>query len=148
MTLPAKTSPAVGSLADTLHRKLTDRTARVGVVGLGYVGLPLLIEFARGGFHAVGIDIDPRKIATINRGESYIQDVAARDIAEMAAAGRLATVRLRPAAGAHAPVLDLLFASSGIEPEIDRVLPMADAREGFAAMASGDIYGKIVFELD
>jgi UDP-N-acetyl-D-glucosamine dehydrogenase len=89
MTLPAKTSPALGSLADTLHRKLTDRTARVGVVGLGYVGLPLLVEFARGGFHAVGIDIDSRKIATINRGESYIQDVAAEDIAEMAATGRL-----------------------------------------------------------
>ena len=89
MTLPAKTSPALGSLADTLHRKLTDRTARVGIVGLGYVGLPLLVEFARGGFHAVGIDIDPRKIATINRGESYIQDVAAQDIAEMTAAGRL-----------------------------------------------------------
>jgi UDP-N-acetyl-D-glucosamine dehydrogenase len=89
MTLPAKTSPALGSLADTLHRKLTDRTARVGVVGLGYVGLPLLVEFARGGFHAVGIDIDPRKIATINRGESYIQDVAAEDIVEMAATGRL-----------------------------------------------------------
>jgi UDP-N-acetyl-D-glucosamine dehydrogenase len=61
----------------------------VGVVGLGYVGLPLLVEFARGGFHAVGIDIDSRKIATINRGESYIQDVAAEDIAEMAATGRL-----------------------------------------------------------
>ncbi len=89
MTPPARIAPAQGSLADTLHHRLTDRTARVGVVGLGYVGLPLLVEFARGGFHAVGIDIDPRKIATINRGESYIQDVAARDIAEMAAAGRL-----------------------------------------------------------
>src|SRR5688572_2024866 len=89
MTAPAKTSPAHGSLAETLHQRLTDRTARVGVVGLGYVGLPLLVEFARGGFHAVGIDIDPRKIATINRGESYVQDVAAQDIADMAATGRL-----------------------------------------------------------
>jgi UDP-N-acetyl-D-glucosamine dehydrogenase len=89
MTAPAKTSPAHGSLAETLHRRLTDRTARVGVVGLGYVGLPLLVEFARGGFHAIGIDIDPRKIAAINRGESYVQDVAAQDIADMAATGRL-----------------------------------------------------------
>ncbi len=89
MTLPAHTSAAQGALADALHRKLTGRTARVGVVGLGYVGLPLLVEFARGGFHAVGIDVDPRKIATIQRGESYIQDVAARDITDLAATGRL-----------------------------------------------------------
>jgi len=87
MTVPA-TSPQ-SSLVETLHRKLADRTARVGVVGLGYVGLPLLVEFARAGFHAVGIDVDERKVAAINRGESYIQDVPAREVAEFAAAGRL-----------------------------------------------------------
>jgi UDP-N-acetyl-D-glucosamine dehydrogenase len=87
MTVPA-TSPQ-GSLVETLHRKLADRTARVGVVGLGYVGLPLLVEFARAGFQAVGIDVDDRKVAAINRGESYIQDVAAREVAEFSATGRL-----------------------------------------------------------
>jgi UDP-N-acetyl-D-glucosamine dehydrogenase len=47
----------------------------VGVVGLGYVGLPLAVEFAEAGFHVTGIDIDERKVADLNRGESYIQDV-------------------------------------------------------------------------
>ncbi len=87
--MASPSTPAQKSLADTLHRKLADRTARVGVVGLGYVGLPLLVEFARAGFQAVGIDVDDRKVAAINRGESYIQDVPAREVAQFAAAGRL-----------------------------------------------------------
>jgi UDP-N-acetyl-D-glucosamine dehydrogenase len=55
-------------LAATLHQKLTDRTAKVGVVGLGYVGLPLAVEFARAGFRTTGIELDPRKVAAINAG--------------------------------------------------------------------------------
>ncbi len=89
MTPTTKTTPTHGPLAETLHRKLQDRTARVGVVGLGYVGLPLVVEFARAGFHAVGIDVDPRKVAAVNRGESYIPDVPGHDVAEFFAAGRL-----------------------------------------------------------
>jgi UDP-N-acetyl-D-glucosamine dehydrogenase len=75
--------------ADVLEEKLRTRTARVGVVGLGYVGLPLLVEFARSGFTAVGLDLDPRRVATIERGESYIQDVANDDVAQYRAAGCL-----------------------------------------------------------
>jgi UDP-N-acetyl-D-glucosamine dehydrogenase len=77
------------SAAEALHKKLSSRTARAGVVGLGYVGLPLAVEFARAGLHTVGIDLDRRKVDAINRGESYIQDVATRDIAELHRAGRL-----------------------------------------------------------
>jgi len=58
-------------------------------VGLGYVGLPLLVEFGRGGFHATGIDLDARKIAAIESGESYIPDVPSTDLADLVAAGRL-----------------------------------------------------------
>jgi UDP-N-acetyl-D-glucosamine dehydrogenase len=85
MTLP--TSPT--DLAATLERKLTDRTARVGVIGLGYVGLPLAVELARAGFTAVGVDLDARKVAAINRGESYIPDVPTSDVAAFTRAGRL-----------------------------------------------------------
>ena len=54
----------------SLHGRLTDRTARVGVVGLGYVGLPLAVEFARAGFGTTGIDLDQRKIDSVNQGTS------------------------------------------------------------------------------
>ena len=77
------------SPAEGLREKLQDRTARVGVVGLGYVGLPLAVELARAGFRTTGIDLDQRKVDAINRGESYIQDVPTSDVAEFHRAGRL-----------------------------------------------------------
>jgi len=64
------------TLADVLAEKTTTRTARVGVIGLGYVGLPLAMEFAKAGFSVTGIDVQESKVAQLNRGESYIQDVA------------------------------------------------------------------------
>ena len=61
--------------AEQLREKIKNHQARVGVVGLGYVGLPLAVEFADAGFHVTGIDIDANKVAALNRGESYIQDI-------------------------------------------------------------------------
>ncbi|HVP00701.1 MAG TPA: nucleotide sugar dehydrogenase [Bryobacteraceae bacterium] len=58
-----------------LRQKIENHTARTGVVGLGYVGLPLAVELAQAGFSVIGIDIDRRKIDMLNKGESYIQDV-------------------------------------------------------------------------
>jgi UDP-N-acetyl-D-glucosamine dehydrogenase len=86
MTLHTAPSPP---LAAALETRLRARTARVGVVGLGYVGLPLAVEFARGGFHTTGIDLDVRKVAEVNAGRSYIQDVATADVARFQASGRL-----------------------------------------------------------
>jgi UDP-N-acetyl-D-glucosamine dehydrogenase len=100
------TSSPRHTLAETLHRRLEARTARVGVVGLGYVGLPLIVEFARAGFEAVGIDVDARKTAAIARGESYVQDVPARDIAALTAAGRL-TATTDPAAIADLDTINI-----------------------------------------
>src|SRR5438270_2448701 len=59
-----------------LQEKISTRSLRVGVVGLGYVGLPLATTFAEVGFHVTGIDIDQQKIERANRGESYIPDIA------------------------------------------------------------------------
>ena len=61
--------------AEVLRDKIQRHTARVGVVGLGYVGLPLAVEFAKAGFSVTGIDVEESKVATLNRGESYVQDV-------------------------------------------------------------------------
>jgi len=73
----------------SLQEKIADRTARIGVIGLGYVGLPLAVELARLGYHVTGIDVDAGKVACLGRGESYIQDVASTDVATLTAAGRL-----------------------------------------------------------
>jgi UDP-N-acetyl-D-glucosamine dehydrogenase len=88
---PSAADPLVLSAkwADDLHRKLRDRSAKVGVVGLGYVGLPLAVEFGRAGFQTIGIDVDTGKADAINRGESYIQDVPTADVAHLHRAGRL-----------------------------------------------------------
>ena len=79
----------MSALAARLLERLESRQARVGVVGLGYVGLPLAVEFARGGLTAIGIDVDSRKVAAIQWGESYIPDVASAAIAELVSNGRL-----------------------------------------------------------
>ena len=86
-------------VAQDLHRKLSTKTARVGVVGLGYVGLPLAVEFARAGYAVTGIDLDARKVDLINRGESYIQDVPSADVSQFQAQGLLrATVHAQDVA--------------------------------------------------
>ena len=72
-----------------LKEKLDQRRATVGVIGLGYVGLPLAMEFARAGFKVIGIDVDPAKPAAIKAGRSYVTDVPSAEVARHARAGRL-----------------------------------------------------------
>jgi len=72
----------------SLEDRLTGRTARCAVIGLGYVGLPLAIEFARAGFTVDGIDVDEAKIKALARGRSYVGDVPSADVAAMVKAGR------------------------------------------------------------
>ena len=67
--------PATITVAQALEEKIKSRTARVGIIGLGYVGLPLAVEFAKAGFAVTGIDVQESKVAKLNRGESYVQDV-------------------------------------------------------------------------
>jgi UDP-N-acetyl-D-glucosamine dehydrogenase len=72
-----------------LLEKIASRSARVGVIGLGYVGLPLVVEFGNSGFISTGFEVDARKADTINRGESYIPDVPTSHVAELVAAKKL-----------------------------------------------------------
>jgi len=76
------------SAAEVLRQRIEARTARVGVVGLGYVGLPLALEFAKAGFSVTGIDLQEEKVARLNWGESYIQDVSSSLLVEMIDADR------------------------------------------------------------
>ncbi|MCZ6873961.1 MAG: nucleotide sugar dehydrogenase [bacterium] len=73
----------------TLMRKIAERSAHVSVIGLGYVGLPLAIEFARAGYRVTGIDADAAKVKGINAGESSVQDVDAIDLQQVVDSGHL-----------------------------------------------------------
>ena len=72
-----------------LKEKIRNRHARIGIIGLGYVGLPLAVEFAKAGFQVTGFDVDVAKIASINKGHSYIGDVPSEDISTAVKAGKL-----------------------------------------------------------
>ncbi len=69
--------------AEKLLGKIEDRTAVVGVIGLGYVGLPLAIEFARAGFPVTGFDLDERKVRAVNAGRSYIKHIPPAAVREI-----------------------------------------------------------------
>jgi len=82
---PAKLQPA----AKVLGEKIRAREARVGIVGLGYVGLPLAVEFAKAGFSVTGIDLSDSKTAQINAGDSYVGDVPGATLAPLVRDGKL-----------------------------------------------------------
>src|SRR3954471_15069630 len=76
-------------VASRLLERIRARRVRAGVVGLGYVGLPLAVEFARNGIPTTGIDVDAGKVEAINAGLSYIPDVDAADVCRFARSGLL-----------------------------------------------------------
>src|SRR5687767_2420323 len=76
-------------VAASLLEKIESRHARTGVVGLGYVGLPLAVELAKAGFHTTGIDLDQRKIDAIMAGRSYIPDVPTAEVQALRTSGKL-----------------------------------------------------------
>lgn len=79
----------MNKMGTELLNKLNERRAVVGVIGLGYVGLPLAAEFARGGVKAIGFDVDRRRVEEINNGRSYIPDVPTDAITELVERGKL-----------------------------------------------------------
>jgi len=74
---------------EELLSKINDKSAVIGVIGLGYVGLPLAVEKAKAGYHVIGFDIQERKVDMINAGENYIGDVVPGDLKSIVEAGKL-----------------------------------------------------------
>src|ERR1700693_2465071 len=72
-----------------LADRIRSRSARVGIVGLGYVGLPLAVEFAKAGFSVTGIDLQESKVARVNLGDSYIQNIPSTELGHLVESGRL-----------------------------------------------------------
>src|SRR5215471_10373849 len=96
----AQTSPApLPNLARDLKRKIRSRTAKTGIIGLGYVGLPLAVEMAKAGFQVTGIDLSQEKVNSINRGISYIPDVSSQTVESFVTADRLRATQSLAAVG-------------------------------------------------
>jgi len=76
-------------MKENVLKKIDERNLIVGVVGLGYVGLPLAVEKAKAGFKTVGFDIQPQKVDMVNRGENYIGDVVDTELVDLARSGML-----------------------------------------------------------
>ena len=74
---------------ELLLKKIENREIRVGVVGLGYVGLPLAVEKAKAGFETMGFDVQEKKVAMVNAGENYIGDVVDSDLKKLVGEGKL-----------------------------------------------------------
>lgn len=77
------------TIKQNLIKRIDDRSAVIGVVGMGYVGLPLAVAFAQAGFKVLGVDVDTRKVDSLNRGESYIEDIPTAELAPLVESGHL-----------------------------------------------------------
>ncbi|TCS83360.1 nucleotide sugar dehydrogenase [Tepidibacillus fermentans] len=76
-------------IAKQLYDKIENKTATIGVVGLGYVGLPLAVEKAKAGYKVIGFDVQQKRVDMVNRGENYIGDVVDEDLVEIVKSGQL-----------------------------------------------------------
>ena len=72
-----------------LEAKIRDKSATIGIVGLGYVGLPLAVVFSEAGFKVLGIDVQQKRVDAVNQGQSYIADVSAESLKSVIANNRL-----------------------------------------------------------
>jgi len=87
--MPRKTRVRRSATADRLLHKIQSRKAQLGVVGLGYVGLPLAVELGLAGFEVTGFDINEKRVAELQHGKSYIQDVPTADVRKLVRSGKL-----------------------------------------------------------
>jgi UDP-N-acetyl-D-glucosamine dehydrogenase len=120
------TSP--GTLGSRLEERLKSRSATVGVVGLGYVGLPLAVAFARAGFQVIGVDADPVRTTLLAGGLSPVEDVPAAELAPLVQSGRLAIHSAPDALGEADAIVICVPTPLGKskEPDISFIVAAAD----------------------
>ena len=118
----------LGALGSRLEERLTSRSATVGVVGLGYVGLPLAVAFARAGFRVIGVDADPVRTALLAGGMSPVEDVPAALLAPLVQSGRLAIHSSADALGEADAIVICVPTPLGKskEPDISFIVAAAD----------------------
>ncbi len=99
------TDSSNGQCAAALRARLDERSATIGILGLGYVGLPLMLRFSEVGYRVLGFDIDTEKVARLNAGESYIEHIPSAAIAGALAQGFAATTEFSRARDCDALIL-------------------------------------------
>lgn len=113
---------------EQLTSKLADRTAVIGIVGLGYVGLPLMLRYVNVGYKVLGIDIDPSKVGQLNEGKSYIEHISSESIAKAVENRFEATTDFSRAAEADALIICVPTPLNAYrEPDLSFVLNTTDA---------------------
>ncbi len=119
------------SSADALRQRLSG-SPTVGVIGLGYVGLPLAVAFAESGAHVIGVDVDRRRVAGVRAGQSFVEDVPTEQLGRLVAAGRLvATDEVAALRDADAIVICVPTPlGKSKEPDISFIVSAADAVAG------------------
>ena len=144
MTLPAAdVGPLVaddGSPRGQLAERIRGRTARIGIVGLGYVGLPTAVAYADAGFTVVGIDTDAERCAAVGRGDSYIEDVDQSDLRRARQNDRLSAVTALRDAG-DLDVIDICVHTplgETREPDISAIQAVGEA------LSAGERSGQLV----
>lgn len=115
-------------ILDDFLGKIENRSATIGIVGLGYVGLPLMLRYAEVGFRVLGIDIDGEKVTRLNKGESYIEHIPASAIAEARRKGFEATTDFSRSTEADALIICVPTPLNRYrEPDLSFVLNTMDA---------------------
>jgi len=119
---------SLGALGSRLEERLKSRSATVGVVGLGYVGLPLAVAFARAGFQVIGVDADPARTTRLAGGMSPVEDVPAAELAPLVQSGRLAIHSAPDALGEADAIVICVPTPLGKskEPDISFIVAAAD----------------------
>jgi UDP-N-acetyl-D-glucosamine dehydrogenase len=113
---------------EQLTTKLHDHTAVVGIIGLGYVGLPLMLRYSAAGFKVLGIDIDETKVEKLNRSESYIKNISPNAIAAARSVGFQATTNMTRASEADALIICVPTPLTAYrEPDLSFVLDTVDS---------------------
>lgn len=115
-------------ILDAFLDKIAQRSATIGIVGLGYVGLPLMLRYSEVGFRVLGIDIDDGKVVRLNKGESYIEHISAAAIAAARGKGFEATADFSRSAEADALIICVPTPLNRYrEPDLSFVLDTMDA---------------------
>ena len=123
----------------SLLQHISARTARVGIIGQGYVGLPLALVFAEAGFSVTGFDVDPAKIEALGRGESYIKHIGRERVAQAVKGGRFSATTNFDRLGECDAIIICVPTPLGLHREPDNGYIHATAREIAKRLRKGQL---------